>query len=467
MKLFFITSLLVLSISVQSYAQDCNCNEEFIQIKNKIEKSYAGFRDKVTRKTKVEYDQHSKLTLDQSKLITKPAYCLDLINNWLTFFKDGHIQIGRNRIAKEKENIGLQRRIKDIDFFKLSDSDILTLQRSKGLTGIYWNEDSTFRIAVVKNKNSFRDYAGVIISSKLKEWTPGMVILEFKQNSDTIKGIEYDKYFIPISVSLQIKRNTLSKWQRENTKKGIPEVISKNVIDGKLLSENTLYMKIGSFNQNFAKDIDSLFKANKANLNKMPNLVLDLRNNGGGADFSYKPIVPYLYTNTIKLIGPDVLSTDDNIAGWEAVATTDGLSAGQKTSIHELTKKMEQNKGKMVSINEDRNLSIDSISLFPKKVIILINKHCGSSAEEFLLLAKQSTKVTLMGEHTAGILDYANIRGSEFSCMPYMIYWATSRSRRIDVGLGIDNIGIKPDVNLTEKEDWVKQAKHYVETHGK
>lgn len=124
---------------------------------------------------------------------------------------------------------------------------------------------------------------------------------------------------------------------------------------------------------------------------------------------------------------------------------------------------MEQHKGQLVSFSEDRKISFDSVAAHPEKIIILINKNCGSTAEEFLLLAKQSRKVTLMGEHTAGVLDYANMRGADFNNMPYMLYWATSRSRRIDRGSAIDNIGIAPEKNLTLEQDWIEEAKHYAE----
>jgi C-terminal processing protease CtpA/Prc len=195
----------------------------------------------------------------------------------------------------------------------------------------------------------------------------------------------------------------------------------------------------------------------------MPYLILDLRNNGGGADFSYSPITPYLYTNTFRHIGADVLSTDDNIAGWAAIATTDGIPPYQKLFIRDVIEKMQQCKGKLVSFSDDRNVSLDSVAPYPNKVVILINKNCGSTTEEFLLLAKQSSKVTLMGEHTAGVLDYSNMRGTDFSCMPYMLYWATSRSRRIDEGIAIDNVGITPDKILRPEQNWIDEAKYFVE----
>ncbi|MBG6233554.1 hypothetical protein IWX76_000109 [Pedobacter sp. CAN_A7] len=461
---FILTSVLLLCfISFNSFGQPCNCSQEFNDVKDKIEKNYAGFKDKVNAKTEARYHKRTKVALKQSKLITTPAHCVYLINEWLTFFKDGHIQIGRNRISKEKEEAKLQERIQAIEHISLSNEELINLKNTKRITGIYWNEDSTSRIAVIRNKTGFRDYAGVVISSKTGKWSPGQVVLELKSGKDTLKGIMYDKYYIPTNVSLQIKENALGTFKREGSKQSSTELVNEATIASKVLSTKTLYLKISTFNQRNAKNIDSLFKANQSNLSKMPYLILDLRNNGGGADFSYRPITPYLYTNTIRHIGADVLSTDDNIAGWAAIATTDGLPPDQKVFISDVIGKMEQRKGKLVSFSDDRNVTLDSVTPYPQKVIILINKNCGSTTEEFLLLAKQSSKVTLMGEHTAGVLDYSNMRGADFSCMPYMLYWATSRSRRIDEGRAIDNVGITPDKVLRPEQNWIDEAKYYAE----
>lgn len=461
MKLTLTVSLLLFFTSYRSLGQTCNCNLEFTYIKDKIEKNYAGFNDKVNSKTKLAYDRYTNLAFEQSKLVTKSAYCIYLISDWLKFFRDGHIQIGRNRISKEEEGVWLQKRIQKIDHINLSKEHLAALKTGKGITGIYWDADSASTIAIIENKNIFRHYTGIVISSKQREWLPGQVVMELKSGKDTLKGILYDRYAIPTSISLKIKRNALGSWTREGVKQPAKEKVTEGTVASRILSENTLYIKLSTFNQSNARNIDSLFKANKANLAKMPNLILDLRDNGGGSDFSYRSVIPYVYTNPVKNIGAEVLATDDNIAGWSAIATTGGLPADQQVFISDVIKKMEQGKGKLVSLSDDRIVNPDTIAAYPKKIIILVNKNCGSTTEEFLLLAKQSRKVTLLGEPTGGVLDYSNMRGANFSCMPYMLYWATSRSRRIDQGMAIDNIGIQPDIVLKPDQNWIDEAKKY------
>ncbi len=58
-----------------------------------VEKNYAGFNDKVNAKTRVAYNAFTKNTLARAGKIKNPAYCLWLVDDWLAWFKDGHIQV--------------------------------------------------------------------------------------------------------------------------------------------------------------------------------------------------------------------------------------------------------------------------------------------------------------------------------------------------------------------------------------
>lgn len=114
----------------------------------------------------------------------------------------------------------------------------------------------------------------------------------------------------------------------------------------------------------------------------------------------------------------------------------------------------------------------DSVYLNPKKVGIIINEENGSSAEQFLLAAKNSKKVTLFGNHnTAGVLDYSNAVFEEFPSGKFKLTFPMPRSQRLPE-YPIDNIGITPDIIIpfpsTEQlydklDDWVYFVKNYLE----
>jgi hypothetical protein len=68
-----------------------------------------------------------------------------------------------------------------------------------------------------------------------------------------------------------------------------------------------------------------------------------------------------------------------------------------------------------------------------------------------------------MGENTIGNLDYSNVVEVPFSCYPYKLLYPTTRSRGVNIGQGIDNVGIKPDVYLKADVDWVKESEKILE----
>ncbi|MBV8389881.1 MAG: hypothetical protein JO080_08785 [Mucilaginibacter sp.] len=226
----------------------------------------------------------------------------------------------------------------------------------------------------------------------------------------------------------------------------------------KKLDDKTLYIKVSSFSLSYTKKIDSLFKANEDALKTMPNLILDLRDNGGGGDMAYQPILPYIYTNPVKNIGVDLYATEANIAGWKKNAANPDLTEDEKKWFDRAIARMEAHKGQWFSWSDDEINSDYKKLPSPLKVVVLIDGGCASSTEQFLLEARQSAKVILMGENTSGTLDYSNWVESPLVSFPYALRYSTTRSRRIDIGQGIDNVGIKPNRYLNAKEDWIKAA---------
>jgi C-terminal processing protease CtpA/Prc len=83
----------------------------------------------------------------------------------------------------------------------------------------------------------------------------------------------------------------------------------------------------------------------------------------------------------------------------------------------------------------------------PSRVAILIDGGCGSSCEEFVLEARQSFNVKLVGQHTFGSLDYSNLRPHDLPSGRRRLWYATTRSSRIP-GLLVDVAGVPPDIYL-------------------
>jgi hypothetical protein len=446
-------------------AQPCNCEQKFLFVQKQIETNYSGFRDKVTDKNRAAYNAFTKGYLDRIKKTEKPAYCIVLISEWLKYFKDGHIQAWSQ--ADENDSAAMQQAIKNTEVLTLPQQKIEQLKKAKGIEGIYEHNDGSYTLAVVKSKTAFRDYAGVIVSSKTDLWKPGQVKLEIKEKRDDVYPVLL--YMRDHSYRLQYWKfdgAALNDGEWKKTGETAPAAKMKEelkAVSAKKLDDKTLYIQIGTFSDWNAKAIDSVFKANEALLKSMPNLVLDLRGNGGGSDFGFQPILPYIYTDRVIGVGVDVLATPDNIKGWQQLLTNANLPERMKNGIQEVIDSMQKHVGEFVNSADDDTTVMDKVEPYPKKVAVLINGGCGSTTEQFLLVARQSRKVTLMGQHTHGVLDYSNMRRAESPCKDMGLAFATTKSRRIKMGQAIDNVGIKPQVLLTKDKDWVEAAKKYLE----
>ena len=460
-SLFFSIAFLGLPFLTQA---QCKCQEEFSKIKNHLESNYAGFKDKVTPKNSKKYKEFTAQKEQVAAQAKNKSQCYFVINQWMSYFNDNHLYTVLNAEAIEK--IDPKKLQTDFPIEKLSVSEVLInkLENAKGIEGIYTKKGEGFSIAVLKNKNPFRDYVAVVIKSSDSKFENGSVLAELKEKSVKEYFLLYNSSHMLAFATIKPRHGELISGFVKNGK-DIVDSINYN-FEAKLLNENTIYLNIPSFSWESKATIDSLFASNKDNLSKTSNLILDLRNNGGGSDDVYYIISPYLYTQPIKGIGVDMYASNDNIKGWELMLQDPNLPSDNKAEYQKMVDKLKLKLNQNVNIVEDYIDSSYTPLLFPKNVVILINEGCASSTEQFLLEAIQSKKVTLMGQNTSGTLDYSNLRESNFCEMPYTLYTPTTRSRRIDIGEGIDGIGIKPTIYLTEKQDWIHEALKFVNNNN-
>jgi hypothetical protein len=460
MKSLFIT-IAFLGIPFLMQAK-CNCQEEFSKIKNHLESNYAGFKDKVKTSN---INKYKDFTADKEHVAAQAKnkmQCYFVINQWMSYFNDNHLYTGLNTEAIEKIQPQKLQTDFPIENLAVSEALIKKLESAKGIEGIYTKKGEGFSIAVLKNKNPFRDYVAVVINSSDSKFENGSVLAELKEKSAKEYFLLYNSSNMLAFATIKPKDGELISGFFKNGR----EIVNKTNynFEAKLLNESTIYFNIPSFSWESKPTIDSLFASNKVNLSKSSNLILDLRNNGGGSDDVYYIISPYLYTQPIKGIGVDMYASNDNIKGWELMLQDSNLPSDNKAEYQKMVDKLKLKLNQNVNIVEDYIDSSYTPLLFPKNVVILINEGCASSTEQFLLEAIQSKKVTLMGQNTSGTLDYSNLRESDFCDMPYRLWSPTTRSRRIDIGAGIDGIGIKPNIYLTEKQDWIEEALNFLNT---
>lgn len=456
-----------------SAQQKCDCEATFKWVKETFEKNDAGFEYALQRKGKDSYEKNNAVILNKVKKAITNDECADVIREWLSFFRKAHFAFfpnNNNNNTLAKVNTGQDSIVFSEDQIKqsLSNSNTPTLE------GIW--HTGAYKIGIVKKNNITR---GIILASSNNAWKPHWVKLKINQDSS---GVYYMGDHSPqkFDKAKLLGKNTLKlgsiyldrlypKFQENDTSIALYlKEISTDVPFIQKVSANTTLFRIPSFIESEKKRIDSLIQANETSLKSTENLIIDLRNNGGGSDDSYGNIIPFLYTNPIRIVNLEFLSTPLNNKRMEEYLSIPDLSEKNKKDINSALKKLNDNPGKFVNLEEGRIVDIqklDSVLPKPKHVAVIINENNGSTTEQFLLAAKQSKKVKLYGVTTMGVLDISNMYFIDSPDKAFKLGYCLSKSYRIP-DMAIDGKGIMPDYYIDKSipdEQWLSFVQNILE----
>lgn len=451
--------LVFIASSTFGFAQNCTCESNFQWVKKTFEENDAGFQYVIDKKGNSAYQAHNTDFLNKIKNVKSDTECTQTIYDWMKFFRPGHLSISRidNKTPQNPSSPKQQTQTElvkiDLEKFKKE----VQSKKSSDIEGIW--ETDPYTIGVKKFGDT---YKGFIIKSSADNWKPGE--LKFTMSADKTKGTYYlrDKSGQEINHIELIGKNylevgdfTLKRvspvFEREEGIETYYEAIQAQGPFLKELNKNTLLLRIPSFNGAIKKQIDSVITTNKAKIESTENLIIDIRNNGGGSDNSFAKIIPYLYTNPIRSIRTQMYSTKlnnqrmlDLYENYEKY----GIPIEEREYLKKAYDKLNANLGKFITIQGDGSpVSINKLEKvlpFPKNIGIIINNGNGSTAEEFLLAAKQSKKVKLFGTTTAGVLDISNMYFVNSPCNEFKMGYSLSKSFRIP-DMAIDEKGIQPD----------------------
>ena len=460
-----ITLLLTLCFSiVHSSGQTCSCESNFEWVKRTFEENDAGFQYVIDKKGLEAYMIHNQLMLEKIKLAKNSTECAELLNEWLKFFRSGHIGIELlSNEAFDSQTAGERWKVDILQFEKY-----ISEKRDVDYEGIW--ELGQYKIGIQKDGEN---YIGFIIEPVIKgKIELGDVKLRIVREGESFKSFFYVRDTSPIvSEPELIGKNclyitngiALTRLSPHFTEDPLIEkyVKSKTAENPYLevLNSNTLYLRIPSFEYEEKRAIDKVIASNRRQILKTENLIIDLRDNSGGTDYSFEKLLTLIYTNPIQIVGSAFLSTPLNNQWALEIANSKEYSS----SVRKMARKeYEKALGKLGEFVSDGNgISIyrsKTVHQYPKNVGIIINNECASSTEQFLLLAKQSEKVKLFGTNTNGCLDISNVNYVTSPCKEFELCYGITRSLRLP-DMAIDETGIVPDFYLDEaipQHKWVE-----------
>ncbi|NLA24020.1 MAG: peptidase S41 [Bacteroidales bacterium] len=454
--------IILLFATTFSFAQNCDCETNYEWVKKTFEKNDAGFQYVLKTKGEQAYADHNKRILEKVQNAKTLTECTSILYEWLKFFRSGHIGIHINQQASQTTVVGSEKQFANWETYTIKTEDFkkyLDKKKTSDFEGIW--ETEPYKIGIKKEGSK---YIGFIIESGAETWTRGQIKLKFSITEDKANSIFYMRDHSAVESEevtmigknhLQIGNFNLTRLYPKIANEPKYEQYFKSTSANRpyleQLTETTLYLRIPSFEHSEKKAIDSVLNVNKQKILATKNLIIDIRNNGGGSDASYNEIIPYLYTNPIRTVGAEFLSTKLNNQRMLDFINKEeyGFSEEDKKWAKNAYDKLESKLGQFVNLNENI-ISIskkDTIYPFPQNVGIIINEANGSTAEQFLLEAKQSKKVKLFGVTTFGMLDISNMYYVESPCKEFELGYSLSRSMRIP-GFAIDEKGLQPDYYL-------------------
>lgn len=384
--------------------------EIFKRIVSIVENDYSGFVDKFEWADPFEFEVQIKSDMTRNEF-------RDVLNNYLGKFKDGHLRIVD--LSQDDTYCGFSIRRYE---------NILVVTEANPESG-YKKGDIIHEVdgkSIIELESVYCHLFFSDVTDR-QDWS---IILKKHRTCRLVRDGK--------SLTREIKRFPKSKYSPRfyvDVVHGIPKMTITDFVDSASL-----------------KQLIDKYIAIRTNDEA---LIIDVRYNIGGADFSYFPLLDFIFKDKKSFVSlfpnekQQMLYSKRNCELMTLMLN----EYSQNTSdpvIQDLIQKdlhlMKENFGKgyvdYEGLSDDFNFEGNEI---PKRIYVLIDQYCASSGENFARAVRHSEKVTLIGRNTAGILDYSNVITESITDDLNIIY-PTTRLIKGNKVLGIDNIGVSPDI---------------------
>lgn len=448
----------ILSSSLNLFGQECDCLKNLTLLQQKIEDNQASYQHQVIEQKKInDYILFKTDINNKAKKIVSKKDCIGLISLYLSFFRDEHSFISyENNYTPKPNNIVKSNRKRS---YELSPFE-----------GLWYFQDGSFSINVFHTKTAIGEWVGVINDDKSNSGKKGQLKIEFFNNANgSLNCIYWRKNLIPKTYNINFTDSTMKighnlifyrKKQDEQNNTN-----STNDLHFRQLSEETNYLRIPSFDLSFNNKIDSLIAMNRIEILSKKNLIIDVRNNGGGGFEAFHSILPYVLDTNLTEIPyyGSVWVSKDNYDYYDR--TKYEYTETKQDSINEL-KYGEYLKGNLGRFTPIEN-TFDTIILEKKSplyIAIIFNRNTTSTAEGFILQASNSKKVKTFGENSAGAVSYGDWMPMD---LPELNIWVaiTTKKMIFKNNEDFESIGISPDIDLkyANENEWLNIVLEQIE----
>ncbi len=459
MKIFVITFFWIMASQVS--AQDCDCLTHFSFVKTYFEQNNPAFQKiKHDRQLYQAYLKKTKKISEDIKREKPVEMCPLYFDRYIELLKDHHSGIGYNLVRTNLNTQGALDSFKNalsykeykkiaIDTAKLL--AVLSGKKQAEIEGVYTNGGSVV-FGIIKKENTENEYQGVILR-RTKLLDVGQVILDLKYLQDNNYECHYHIGLLGFNIHHIVKTENIVNGYINDFgfyKSAVEKGTSKSPYEFKVLNDSTNYLRLSSFDAALTENLNHFYESIAKDIESKPNLVIDIRNNGGGSERSYFNLIPYIYTRPLTIDSVEVWVSPENIKRYEEA----GMGNNNTTLIARMKSAKPYTFIPQIEGSVEK-WEMDSITRYPKKIALVYNRGTASAAEGLITYCMQSDKVITIGENSGGYIGYGDVMVKQIPCSQFTI---RSTTTRYHANSKYEFVGITPKYKAKPGEDWVAYA---------
>ncbi|MCB2409124.1 S41 family peptidase [Hymenobacter lucidus] len=450
----------------------CGCAQDFSFTVQYLERNLPGFAHTVPPTRRRQYAAFKQQLGRAVAAQPSRLACLKYLTTYVEYFRDSHTSISTaGPTVPEDDRAAVARFLASPDFTVSGtlrvDSSRRNAAASDPLEGYYQAADGTYRVYLTRSKTSRRDYAGVIVAARTRLWRPGQIKFELRRNPDaTYQAYQYQRnhsvYYVPVVRFAQGRLLGLG-WHKQTPNQPAPPPAGPTADFRMLAGTEVAYLRLPSFAGEQWAQLDSLYRAVAPRILRSKYLIIDVRDNPGGADRNVTPLLPFFYARPIKETqAEEYYVTADNLRRYEEYLRRLQADSARYGSDAVWSFRQKLTWLKQVPLNSfvlnpqsTQKTYTLTASLLPLKVAVLYNRGCASACETLLFWARQPSKAVLVGENSAGFVGYGNSLPVTTPCQGFVLNVSTLRFKN---QLAYEETGVAPHIRLRDNEDWLAQT---------
>lgn len=411
-------SLPLTASGAQAPSAPVACSLTLDSLDARLRRNYAGYQLDVVRTRSDAYDRAlTAARSDASAAGTATGPCTNALRRYIAFFDDPHLFLFQSTTADSTGN-RLRRESPQRDS---RDETALRAEWASRATSLeplegIWR-DGALRLAVVRERPRSDTLIAIVLESDTSAWPVGAVRARFVPEREGV----YRAHLLARNFGQQRLTATLHRrnilrfspgmWGREYpllaSDTGVAPAADPRRPRVSRRAQSVV-LAIPSHDGPYQRVIDSLVAANRDALSRTRLIILDLRGNEGGGSLSTRALHPYIVSadrlvtpydsgNAMILSSPETQEYVRRIGGPKPSAASQRLLA-----------RMDSSPGLLVPYSDEPQPAAFSPHPIEGdfKVAILTDRGTVSAAEVTVLMRLRSTRAKVIGEPTAGALDY-------------------------------------------------------------